>query len=173
VARAAALTEPHSTADRFPTLLIGVVVLSYPSALHRTRHRVFGLRSMPFGERLHWVNANLRTISRVVVHPQFRGVGLSTTLIRAAVDACPTPFVEASARMGRAHPLFDRAGFTRVEPITPEEAIYFWLQRDPSPSSPSGMNTGSPPDSSAGCVSHNPDEKKSPPWHDARKGQGG
>ena len=114
------------TPDGGRSQTVGVAVLSWPSALNRTRHRVFGLKSMPFGQRLRWVNANVRTVSRVIVHPQFRSLGLSTRLIDAAAALCPTPYVEASARMGRAHPLFDRAGFTRVEPATRDEPLYFW-----------------------------------------------
>jgi GNAT superfamily N-acetyltransferase len=114
--------------DAGPARVVGVAVLSWPSALNRTRHRVFGLRPMRFGNRLRWVNANVRTVSRVIVHPQFRSLGLSTQLIEQAVAMCPTPFVEASARMGRAHPLFERAGFTRVEPETPAEPLYFWRE---------------------------------------------
>ena len=109
-----------------PLRVIGVAVLSHPSALNRSRHRVFGLRPMRFGERLRWVNANVRTVSRVIVHPQFRSIGLSTDLIHAAAERCETPYVEASARMGRAHPLFERAGFTRVDPQTRAEPVYYW-----------------------------------------------
>lgn len=127
-------------------VLIAVAVLSYPSQLHRTRHRVFGLKPIPMGHRLRWVNSHLRTISRVVIHPQFRGIGLSTPLIRAAVDLCPTTYVEASARMGRAHPLFDRAGFTRVNPAAEDEPVYYWCRRDtpfPSPASlPTSVASG-------------------------------
>ena len=79
---------PH---DGSPPRVVGVAVLSWPSALHRTRHRVFGLKAMPFGERLRWVNANVRTVSRVIVHPQFRSLGLSTRLIGAAAAMCATP----------------------------------------------------------------------------------
>ena len=117
------------TPDNGGARVVGVAVLSWPSALHRTRHRVFGLKSMRFGERLHWVNANIRTVSRVIVHPQFRSLGLSTRLIAAAAAMCPTPYVEASARMGRAHPLFDHAGFTRVEPDSMGEPLYFWCDK--------------------------------------------
>ncbi|MDB5328424.1 MAG: glutamine transporter ATP-binding protein [Phycisphaerales bacterium] len=131
----AAIVAARWQPDVGPPRTIGVAILSHPSALHRTRHRVFGLRPMRFGQRLHWVNANLRTVSRVIIHPQFRGIGLSTPLIEAAIAACPTRYVEASARMGRAHPLFERAGFTRVEPLTVDEAIYYWRET-PSPRPP-------------------------------------
>lgn len=118
-------------ADR-PPKVIGIGVLSWPSALHRARHRTFGIRSMRFGQRLYWVNANLRTISRVIVHPQFRALGLARQLIEALCARCPTPFIESTARMGRAHPMFERAGFTRVEPIDEDEPLYYWRRLSPS-----------------------------------------
>ncbi|HEX8325156.1 MAG TPA: GNAT family N-acetyltransferase [Tepidisphaeraceae bacterium] len=136
----AAVVAARWLPDDGPPRTVGVAVLSYPSALNRTRHRVFGLRPMKFGQRLRWVNVNLRTISRVIVHPQFRSLGLSSALIRRLCAACPTPYIEAAARMGRAHPMFEHSGFTRADPLTSDEAIYFWrtitLQDHATPSGP-------------------------------------
>lgn len=109
-----------------PERVVGVAVLSWPSALNASRHQVFDIKRLRFGQRLRWVNANLRTVSRVIVHPQFRSLGLSTRLIAAAVERCDTPYVEAVARMGHAHPLFDHAGFTRHVPDDPNRPLYFW-----------------------------------------------
>ena len=109
--------------------LVGVVVLSWPSALHAVRHRVFGLTPMRYGQRLRWVNANLRTISRVVVHPQFRSLGLAGALIRTALAGCPTRYVETSARMAQAHPMFARAGMIRATDDDPSRPAYFHFDR--------------------------------------------
>ncbi len=109
-----------------PARVIGIAVLSYPSAVHRARHRTFGLGAMSYGQRLRWANANLRTISRVVVHPQFRSLGLTRPLIEAICARCTTPLIESTARMGRAHPMFERAGFTRVDPPDDDEPLYYW-----------------------------------------------
>ena len=62
-------------------------------------------------------NRELRTISRVIVEPRWRGCGLAVRLVRHAL-ANPDPhvlFTEALAAMGRVHPFFDRAGMTRYE----------------------------------------------------------
>lgn len=106
--------------------IIGIAVLSYPSAVHRARQRTFDLSRLGYGRRLRWVNANVRTISRVIVHPQFRALGLARALIEALCARCPTPIIESSARMGRAHPMFERAGFTRVDPVDEDEPVYYW-----------------------------------------------
>ena len=109
--------------------VIAVAVLSYPPLRCAIRERVLGL-SPPDGRQLApFVNRNLRTISRVIVHPQFRGIGLASLLIRATCALADTPFVEAIARMGAAHPLFERGGMMR-HPTLPREAAYF-LYRSP------------------------------------------
>ena len=114
-----------------PDRLVAVAVLSHPPAVHRVRHRVFGLVESSYGEKLRWANANLRTISRVIVHPQFRALGLARRLIEDCVDQCPTRYVEAAARMGRCHPMFAAAGMTRVDP-GPGEAVYYWIDKQPA-----------------------------------------
>jgi ABC-type ATPase with predicted acetyltransferase domain len=107
---------------------VAVGVLSYPVPSCRPRERWFGLA----GARdaiLRAVNANLRTISRVVVHPQFRALGLSTLLVRCLCAHCDTRYVEAIAQMGHVHPLFTRAGMTRTNLDHPDEPAYFVLDR--------------------------------------------
>jgi GNAT superfamily N-acetyltransferase len=108
---------------------VGVVVLSWPSAVHAARNRVFNLSDMVYGHRLRWANAHLRTISRVIVHPQFRSLGLASELIRTAIALCPTRYVEASARMAAAHPMFERAGMTRAPAFDTHRPAYFHFDR--------------------------------------------
>jgi len=119
--------------DRARGRIIAVAVLSFPSAVQRVRHRVFQLDSLSFGQKLRWANANLRTISRVIVHPQFRSIGLAHVLIDRVLSDCPTRYVEASARMGRAHPMFERAGMHRVDPEDPIAPVYYWFDRQTTP----------------------------------------
>jgi len=111
---------------RYDGRLIAVAALSYPSAVHRGRDRAFGLTGQTYGQRLRWANANVLNISRVVVHPQFRALGLARVLIEDLCTRCKTPYVESSARMGRAHPMFERAGFTRIDPATLAEPVYYF-----------------------------------------------
>lgn len=54
----------------------------------------------------------VRCVSRVVVHPQWRGVGLAVGLVRAALAEPVTIFTEAYAVMGHVHPFFEKAGMT-------------------------------------------------------------
>ena len=58
------------------------------------------------------LNAEIECISRVVVHPIYRGCGLAVRLVRRALAEAQTPFVEALAAMGAVHPFFELAGMT-------------------------------------------------------------
>ena len=114
--------------DSRPAKLIGVAVLSWPSALNSGRNQAFDLARLRYGQRIRWANENVRTISRVVVHPQFRSIGLSHALIDWLCDRCTTRYIESSARMGRAHPMFDRAGFHRIDPLDDRHPLYYWRE---------------------------------------------
>lgn len=128
-AAASAVAPDQSAAPRPGEITAGVAVLSYPTPVARGRDRALGLRGRGYGERLRFANAHVRTISRVIVHPTFRALGLSTLLVRRLIDLCPTRYVEALACMGRAHPLFDRAGMTRFAPDGDDGPVYYLYDR--------------------------------------------
>ena len=106
--------------------LAAVGVLSWPTPCSRGRSLAFGLGGLTYGERLRWANANVRTISRVVVRPSYRGAGLAAAVIGALVERCQAPICETTAAMGAFHPMFERAGMTRVE--VDGRAPYFWCR---------------------------------------------
>lgn len=56
------------------------------------------------------LNAEIECISRVIVHPVYRGCGLAVRLVKHALATSPMPFVEALAAMGKVNPFFVRAG---------------------------------------------------------------
>jgi GNAT superfamily N-acetyltransferase len=107
--------------------LAAVLVVSNPVLRCREREAVFGLDPAHPGTHALWVNRHLLTISRVIVHPRFRGLGLAVALVRAAILACPTPVLEARARIGHALPLFEHAGMTRA-PTAADRPAYYWIQ---------------------------------------------
>ncbi len=102
------------TASDTTSRVVAVGVLSFPTLRSTPRERTLGLRDRTARERITFVNAHVRTVSRVVVHPQFRGLGLSSELVRKLIDICPTRYVEASAVMAHVHPFFAAAGMRRV-----------------------------------------------------------
>ena len=65
------------------------------------------------------LNREVECISRVVVHPIFRGCGLAVRLVKRAIADAQTPMVEALAAMGAVHPLFEKAGMTAY-PLGPD-----------------------------------------------------
>jgi GNAT superfamily N-acetyltransferase len=79
------------------------------------------------GRYAHWpdprsglllLNREMRTVSRLVVEPRFRGLGLGVSLLKATLPLLKVPLVEALARMGELVPVFERAGFQRVKTRT-------------------------------------------------------
>lgn len=58
------------------------------------------------------LNQEVECISRVIVHPMFRGCGLAVRLVRHVLQTSPMPLVEALAAMGKIHPFFIRGGMT-------------------------------------------------------------
>lgn len=106
-----------------------VAVLSWPVPCCRERNIVFNLHGRRYGEKLAFANREIRTISRVIVHPVFRATGLASQLVRHLIANCPTRHVEALATMGWAHPFFEHAGMTRVDPDDPARAVYFYATR--------------------------------------------
>ncbi|HYO10723.1 MAG TPA: hypothetical protein VER17_17290 [Tepidisphaeraceae bacterium] len=112
-----------------PGQLVAVAVLSYPTPQLRARERALALVGPRYGAKLAFVNAHVRTISRVIVHPQFRSLGLASALVRCVLLNCPVRYVEAVATMGDVHPFFERAGMTRIPPAGQGEAAYFLFDR--------------------------------------------
>ena len=106
--------------------VVAVGVLSYPTIALHARDEALGLRGMEERARIAFVNANVRTISRVVVHPQFRSVGLAVALVRCLIGQCETRYVEALAVMGKAHPFFEKAGMRRIDAGEGRPVYYLW-----------------------------------------------
>lgn len=105
--------------------LIAVAVLSNPALNCALRQRILNLGHLPPHLRWTYLNRHLRTISRVIVHPQFRGIGLSTRVIRFLLRQSPTRYVEALSRLAAHHPLFTRAGMTCLDPGHPPHPAYY------------------------------------------------
>jgi GNAT superfamily N-acetyltransferase len=61
------------------------------------------------------INRKISRISRVVVHPKFRSIGLGAEIVRRTLPKAPTKIVETLAVMARYNGFFENAGMTRVE----------------------------------------------------------
>jgi GNAT superfamily N-acetyltransferase len=98
---------------------IGICVFACPARSLRCRNDYFGLRGGWSKLRMQRLNQQLMTLSRVVLHPTYRGAGLSAAFVRASCQAQSVPWIEALAEMGHLNPFFERAGFERVGVSTP------------------------------------------------------
>lgn len=88
--------------------LCGVVVYSYPASTSFGRKLVFQAGSMQE------LNQKLSNISRVVVHPKYRTIGLGSKLIRETLGLAGTECVEMSAVMAKYNPFAEKAGMKKV-----------------------------------------------------------
>jgi hypothetical protein len=94
--------------------LVGVIVYSRSPLSLAARNRATGGRYR-VGRNLaagRLVNEELRIVSRVVIAPNWRGLGLASRLVAETLPRVGTPYVEALAAMGRVHPFFEQAGMT-------------------------------------------------------------
>ena len=93
--------------------LCGVIVYSYPPPLCFGRKHV--LPKMPLKE----LNEKLSIISRVVVHPKYRTIGLGAKLVRETLPLVGTPYVEMPAVMAKYNPFAEKAGMRKIAMQTP------------------------------------------------------
>lgn len=96
--------------------LAAVLVVSPPVICVRGRNIATCRRYLGPDRRsvLRRLNAEMECISRVIVHPTYRGSGLALALVRHALHHAQTPLMESLAAMGRISPIFTRAGMTSI-----------------------------------------------------------
>jgi GNAT superfamily N-acetyltransferase len=117
---------PHS-AFRTPRscVLVAVIVYSRSPLSLAARDRATGGRYRLGGcgrvATADLINRELRIISRVVVAPNWRGLGLASRLVAETLGKVGTPYVEALAAMGEMHPMFVRAGMTAYPQLPSKE----------------------------------------------------
>jgi ABC-type lipoprotein export system ATPase subunit/GNAT superfamily N-acetyltransferase len=94
--------------------LAGVLVVSMPTLCGVWRSQAWPGRYAGRDRKsaTRRINTELRCISRVIIDPRYRGLGLATRLVRTYLDHPLTPATEAVAAMGRICPFFERAGMT-------------------------------------------------------------
>lgn len=98
--------------------LIGVIVYSMSYLNLKPRNMVFGDRYVYTPGDLYkarLINEEVARISRVVIHPKFRGIGLGEYLVKETLPRVNAKVVEVLAVMARYNPFFERAGMLRVD----------------------------------------------------------
>jgi hypothetical protein len=99
-------------AARLGNETVGVIVYSMPTPSLELRNVATGNYFTGLDRRslITLVNRTVRTISRVIIEPRFRGLGLAAQLVRDTMPLMNVPMVEALAVMGHANPFFEKAG---------------------------------------------------------------
>jgi len=93
---------------------VGVIVYTMPSPGLELRNVATGGAFVGFDRatQLALINKNIRCISRVIIEPRFRCLGLASRLVRETMPLMNVPVIEALAVMGSVNPFFERAGMT-------------------------------------------------------------
>jgi ABC-type lipoprotein export system ATPase subunit/GNAT superfamily N-acetyltransferase len=98
--------------------LCGVIVYCYPPPT------AFGRRFVLPKMTMRELNEKLSIISRVVVHPKYRTIGLGAKLVRETLPLVGTPYVEMPAVMAKYNPFAEKAGMQKIaEQPPPKEAL--------------------------------------------------
>jgi GNAT superfamily N-acetyltransferase len=106
---------------------VGVIVYSTTSAVLELRNIATNhfFANLDMSTKLGLINANIRRISRVVVEPRYRGLGLASRLVRETMPLVNVPIVEALAVMGWINPFFERAGMKAYKAQPPAAGVQF------------------------------------------------
>ncbi len=104
---------------------IGVIVYAMPSPGLELRNIATGccFAGLDKSTRLALINKNVRCISRVIIEPRFRSLGLASRLVRETMPKMGVPLVEAMAVMGLVNPFFERAGMTALTAKIPARCV--------------------------------------------------
>jgi GNAT superfamily N-acetyltransferase len=107
------------------TETVGVIVYTMPSMGAELRNiatcNVFaGFDNVT---RLSLINKNIRCISRVIIEPRFRGLGLASRLVRETMPEMNVPIIEAMAVMGLVNPFFEKAGMKAFTANMPTRCV--------------------------------------------------
>lgn len=107
-----ALRAKGHLARRSGVKTAGVIVYRMPSMSCELRNAATGGVFAGFDRvtGLSLVNKNVRCISRVIIEPRFRGIGLASRLVRETMAEMGVAVVEAIAEMGMVNPFFEKAG---------------------------------------------------------------
>lgn len=97
---------------------VGVIVYSYSPITCFGRSKVFPKRLA-----IEELNRDFSIISRVVLHPKYRTVGLGARLVKETLPEAGTKHVEAIAVMARYNRFFERANMQKITESTPSKYV--------------------------------------------------
>jgi ABC-type lipoprotein export system ATPase subunit/GNAT superfamily N-acetyltransferase len=98
--------------------LIGVIVYSYPAARASGRKKAVG-----YAPDIEELNGDWSVISRVIVHPKYRTIGLGSRLVSETLPIQGCSHVELIAVMAQYNPFAERAGMRLIQVTEPHQSI--------------------------------------------------
>ena len=96
----------------------GVIVYGSPPIAVSGRRKAFG-RNLSIQE----INRDLTRISRVVVHPKYRTIGLGVKVVAETLPLAGKPYVETIAVMAKYNRFFERAGMQKIAESVPSKHV--------------------------------------------------
>jgi ABC-type lipoprotein export system ATPase subunit len=90
----------------------GVIVYSHPPPT------MFG-RSHVWKGTLQQLRKEVSTITRVIIHPKYRSIGLGIKIVKETLPLAGTPYVETLAVMAKYNPFFEKAGMQKITESKP------------------------------------------------------
>ena len=109
------------------TETVGVIVYTMPTPSLELRNVATGNLFAGFDKatQLALINKNIRCISRVIIEPRFRSLGLASRLVRETMGEMNVPIIEAMAVMGIVNPFFEKAGMAAYTANIPARCVQF------------------------------------------------
>jgi len=87
---------------------IGIIIYTMSFRALHYRNQLFP----EYKNNIQKVNNEILRISRVIIHPKFRGIGLAQVLIKQTMPQVNARIVECVAAMAKYNPFFEKAGMT-------------------------------------------------------------
>jgi len=97
---------------------VGVIVYGSPPLAVTGRRKAIG-KNLTIQE----INRDVIRISRVVVHPKYRTIGLGVKVVAETLPLAGKPYVETIAVMAKYNPFFEKAGMTKIAETIPNPQI--------------------------------------------------
>jgi len=104
---------------------MGVIVYTMPVPRMEQRNAATGdiFKGFDRQTQLALINRNIRCISRVIIEPRVRGIGLATRLVRETMPLMNVPIVEALGVMPLVNPFLEKAGMKAFAPRIRSEQV--------------------------------------------------
>jgi hypothetical protein len=114
-----------ATAAKSGVATVGVIVYCMPTPGLELRNVATNNLFTGFDRatQLSMVNKTIRCISRVIIEPRFRALGLASRLVRETMPKIGVAIVEAMAVMGLVNPFFEKAGMTSYTAKMPARCV--------------------------------------------------